>query len=262
MLAFVTGASSGIGKEMAKVLARRGCDLILTARNEEKLFKARNEIINENKNINVKIITSDLEKESEVFELFEKVKDEKIDIFINNAGFGTVGAFWETDIKTEINMLKVNDLAMHILFKLMLKKMLETDEKGKYILIVSSLSGFMPGPKMSAYYATKSYMLNLTRGVYKELQMSNLSSKVNIGVLCPGPIYTNFCDRAGVIFKTPMLTSEYVAKYAINKMLEKKLVIIPGILNKCGHILAKVLPTKLIMIVIYKIQKRKKQSAF
>ena len=313
MLAFITGASSGIGRDMAKVLASKGYDLILTARDEEKLIRVRTDIMNElskremkdnltdianiEKNkINIRVIIADLEKEEEVLSLYEKIKNENIDIFINNAGFGTIGNFWETNLNKEINMLKVNDLAMHILFKLILKDMLKkeveleknntkkskaqikekntnessnclikeknTNEssncliKEKYILNVSSLSGYMPGPKMSAYYATKAYMLNLTKGVYKELKMAK--SKINLSVLCPGPICTNFCDRAGVNFKTKYLTSEYTAEYAINKLFKKKLVIIPGFLNKCGHVLAKITPSKLVMAVIYRMQEKSK----
>ena len=308
MLAFITGASSGIGKEMAKVLAGKGYDLIITAKNEQKLFEVRNEILNNmylankeknnrgikkiKQDIDIKVISANLENEKEVFELYEKIKDEDIDVFINNAGFGTAGSFWETDLNTEINMVKVNDIAMHILFKLILKNMLNVENKKiaanieenqnndkssannwkginneknsgnkeqdlsdeKYILNVSSLSGFMPGPKMSVYYATKAYMLNLTRGVYKELKMAK--AKVNVSVLCPGPVYTNFADRAGVLFKTPNLSSEYTAKYAINKLFAKKLVIIPGILNKCAHVLSKIIPSKLVMSVVYRIQEK------
>ena len=238
---------------------------IITARNEQKLFEVRNEILNNmylankeknnrvikkiKQDIDIKVISANLENEKEVFELYEKIKDEDIDVFINNAGFGTAGSFWETDLNTEINMVKVNDIAMHILFKLILKNMLNVENKKiaanieenqkndkspannwkginneknsgnkkqdlsdeKYILNVSSLSGFMPGPKMSVYYATKAYMLNLTRGVYKELKMAK--AKVNVSVLCPGPVYTNFADRAGVLFKTPKLSSEYTAKW-------------------------------------------------
>lgn len=250
MLAFVTGASSGIGRDMARELSLRGYDLLITGRNEAELFKLQN-----NLKTNVRVIIADLSKEEEVFELYEKIKEEEIDVFINNAGFGAIGKFWETDLNTETEMIKVNDIAMHILFKLILKDMLKVNNKQKYILNVSSLSGFMPGPLMSTYYATKAYMLNLTRGVYKELKKEN--ANVNLSVLCPGPVYTNFCDRASVEFKTPYLSSEYTAKYAIDKMFEKKLVIIPGFLNKCGHVLGKLFPHDFVSEVTYKIQKRK-----
>ena len=264
MLALITGASSGIGKEIARKLAKIGYNLIITARDKEKLLELKKEL-EENNEIKVIVLTANLEKENEVYELYENVKrvlnakedyeikDSEIDVFINNAGFGTAGEFWKTDLETEINMLKVNDLAMHILFKLILKDMISYEnKKPKYILNVSSLAGFMPGPRMSAYYATKAYMLNLTRGVYQELKM--IKSNISVSVLCPGPVYTNFADRANVRFKIKTLSSEHTAQYAINKMFAKKLVIVPGFLNKCGHALGKVLPAKLVMAVTYRIQ--------
>ena len=151
MLAFVTGASSGIGREIARILSRKGYDLIITARNEKKLNQLKKELQNKYKS--------------------------------------NIGEFWKTDLNTEMDMLKVNDFAMHILFKLVLKDMLnftkENKDRRRYILNVSSLSGFVAGPKMSTYYASKAYMLNLTRGVYKELKMKGLDKRVSLSVLCP-----------------------------------------------------------------------------
>ena len=259
MLAFVTGASSGIGKEMARELSRRGYDLIITGRNKNALESLEKEL-----KTNVKIIIADLTKEDEVYRLYKQVENEAIDVFINNAGFGVYGYFWNTNLEKEINMLKVNDLAMHILFKLILKDMISSRNKyslennEKYILNVASLSGFMPGPQMSSYYASKSYMLNLTQGVYQELKMLNMDRNIHVSVLCPGPIYTNFCARAGVEFKIKYLSSKYTARYAINKLFKKKMVIVPGFINKCGHALGKILPSKFIMKFICKIQEPKR----
>lgn len=257
MLAFVTGASSGIGREIAKELSKRGYDLIITARDEEKLYELKNIL-----KTKTDILIANLENEDEVFNLYNevkkllKIKNQKIDVFINDAGFGDIGEFWNTNIEKEINMIKVNDIAMHILFKLVLQDMIKDEEdKEKYILNVASLSGFMPGPLMSTYYATKAYMLNLTRGVYKELKM--VKSNINVSVLCPGPVYSNFADRAGVDFNVKSLESKYVAKYAVTKMFDKKLVIVPGFLNKCGHVLGKIMPSKLVMMVTYRIQEKK-----
>lgn len=250
MLAFITGASSGIGKEMAKILSEKGYDLIVTARDREKLEELAKEW-----KTNIRILIADLARKEEVLELYEKIKEEKIDVFINNAGFGLLGEFWNTDLETELEMVQVNDMAMHILFKKILKDMKQRDSG--YILNVASLAGFLPGPLMATYYATKAYILSLTRGVYQELKEEK--SQVHVSVLCPGPVYTNFADRAGVKFKVKSLTSEYTARYAIHKLFQKKLVIIPGFLNQCGHILAKIFPTKLVMKVTYRIQKKKKE---
>ena len=264
MLALITGASSGIGRDIARVLGKRGYNLIITARDKEKLLELKEDIEAKNK-VKVVVLTADLGNEKEVYELYSNVKkvlneketyeisENEIDVFINNAGLGIAGEFWKTNLETEVNMLKVNDLAMHILFKLILMDMLGSEKKEpKYILNVSSLAGFMPGPRMSAYYATKAYMLNLTRGVYQELKM--IKSNISISVLCPGPVCTNFADRACVNFKIKSLSSEYTAQYAIDKMFAKRLVIVPGFLNKCGHVLGKILPAKLSMAVTYRIQ--------
>jgi len=258
MLAFVTGASSGIGKDMARELSRKGYDIIATGRNKKALESLEKEL-----KTNVKIIIADLSKEDDVYKLYNQVENEDIDVFINNAGFGVYGDFWNTNLEKEINMLKVNDVAMHILFKLILRNMISSQRKSsfgnneKYILNVASLSGFMPGPKMSAYYASKAYMLNLTQGVYQELKEAKIDN-VHVSVLCPGPIYTNFCDRAGVEFKTKYLSSNYTAGYAINKLFEKKLVIVPGIINKCEHVLGKILPSEFVMRFTCKMQDKKK----
>ena len=243
---------------MACELSRRGYDLIVTARNKKDLDSLKEEL-----KTNVKIIIADLSKEDEVYSLYKQVENENIDVFINNAGFGVCGEFWNTNLEKEINMIKVNDVAMHLLFKLILKDMISsskkslTKKKEKYILNVASLSGFMPGPKMSAYYASKAYMLNLTQGVYQDLKEAGVEN-IHISVLCPGPIYTNFCDRAGVEFKTKYLSSKYTAEYAINKLFDKRLIIVPGLINKCGHVLGKILPSKFVMKFTGKIQDRRK----
>ncbi len=249
MVALVTGASSGIGRDMAKELYNRGYNLILVARNGERLQQLKEELGNKKE---IKIISMDLSEEENVLEVYEKVRKEEIDVFINNAGFGEAGNFLEINLENELNMIKVNDVAMHILFKLLLRDM---QKRGKgYILNVSSLAGFMPGPYMATYYATKAYMLNLTRAVYKELKMEK--SLVSVSVLCPGPIQTNFEKRAKVIFKTPLLSSPYTAKYAIDQMFKRKLVIIPGFFNQVAHVLNHIVPAKVSMSVTSRIQER------
>lgn len=143
MLAFITGASSGIGREMAIQLGKKGFDLIITGRDSKKLEEVKKTL---QEKTNVEVIVADLSKEDEVFKLYEQIKNREIDVFINNAGLGVAGEFWKTDLNTEIEMIKVNDLAMHILFKLILRDMIESrnNDSKKYILNVSSLSGFMP----------------------------------------------------------------------------------------------------------------------
>ena len=142
MKALITGASSGIGKNMAYVLANKGIDLILVARNKDEMLK-----IKENVKVNVEVIELDLLKEKNVFKLYEMCKDKNIDILINNAGFGLFGLFTETDLDRELEMIDLNIKAYHILTKLFLKDFVEID-KG-YILNVASSAGFMAGPRLS-----------------------------------------------------------------------------------------------------------------
>ncbi len=182
------------------------------------------------------------------------MQKENIDLLINNAGFGIFGNFTETDLEKELNLINTNITAVHILTKLFLKDMVARNN-GK-ILNVSSIAGSSPGPLMAAYYSSKAYVLRLTESIYEELKKQN--SKVTISVLCPGPVATNFNNVANVKFSLKALSSEYVAKYAIDNTLKGKLMIIPGIKIKILRILSKISPDKLTMKVVYKNQTRKK----
>ena len=243
MKALITGASSGIGRDMAKYLSKIGYDLVIVARNKEALEKIKNEV-----NTNTQIISLDLSQKENCYKLYEDVKD--IDILINNAGFGDFGNFIETDLNKEISMIETNIEALHILTKLYLKDMVKND-KG-YILNVASIAGFMPGPLMATYYATKNYVVSLTRAIRKELKKKK--SHVKLSLLCPGPVNTNFNNVANVKFKAKGLSSKYVAKYAIDKMLKNKFMIIPGFFIKCTKLLAKITPTSILEEFCYHIQ--------
>ena len=248
MKALITGASSGIGRDMAKYLGKKGFDLILVARNKERLEEVKVGI-----KTNVEIITMDLSSKENCIELYNKV--ENVDILINNAGFGTFGRFTETSLETELEMIQTNIIAVHTLTKLFLKDMVKKD-KG-YILNVSSIAGFLPGPLMATYYSTKSYVLRLTQSLHEELRKQK--SNVKISALCPGPTATNFLSRAGVIFKTKSASSEYVAKYAIDKMLLGKKIIVPTLKIKCARFFCKIVPDTILAKVAYRIQKRRNQ---
>lgn len=248
MKALITGASSGIGESMAYYMSSLGYELILTASNEEKLQKVAKNITTE-----VKTITCDLRFEEEVFGLYEKIKDENIDILINNAGFGLFGDFLKTDLDRELEMIEVNIKAVHILTKLFLQDFARRDSG--YILNVASSAGFMAGPHLNTYYATKNYCLKLTLAIYEELQQAK--SRVHISALCPGPVDTNFNHVAKGIFKIKGADKDYVAKYGIDKMLKGKLIIIPTFKMKATIFFQKFLPTKLLLRITYHIQKRK-----
>lgn len=246
MKALITGASSGIGRDMAKYLGSKGFDLIIVARDKQKLEEVKAEI-----KTNVEIITMDLASEENCKKLYEQVKD--VDVLINNAGFGAFGKFTETSLDTELEMVKTNIMGVHILTKLFLADMVKRD-KG-YILNVSSIAGFLPGPLMSTYYSTKAYVLRLTQGLQEELKKQK--SNVVLSVLCPGPTATNFLSRAGVTFKTKSASSEYVAKYAMEKMLSGKKIIVPTFKIKCARFLCKIVPDVILAKVAYIIQKKR-----
>ena len=251
MKVLITGASSGIGRDMAKEFAERKYDLVIVARDEKRLNELKTELEVKYK-INVKTEVKDLSDEENCISLYEENKD--IDILVNNAGFGVFGEFTKTDIQKELNLIKTNVIAVHILTKLYLKDMVEKNS-GK-ILNVSSIAGSMPGPLMCAYYSSKAYVLRLSEGIREELNKKK--SNVKISVLQPGPVNTNFNNVAGVKFNIKSLTAEYVAKYAINQSLKNnKLIIVPGTATKLGVFVTRFLPIKLILKITYKIQERK-----
>ena len=248
MLALITGASSGIGKEMSIYLSKLGYDLILVARRKEKLENTKNKC-----NTNVEIIELDLANEQNVYKLYEMTKTKNIDILINNAGFGLFGFFNETNLDTELKMIDLNIKCVHILTKLFLTDFVKRDNG--HILNIASSAGFMAGPKLSTYYSTKNYVLKQTMAIYEELK--HMNSKVKISALCPGPVDTEFNKVAHGSFNTKSASAEYVAKYAIDKTLKGKLIIIPTLKMKIGVFFNKLLPYKLQLKINYNIQNAK-----
>jgi len=244
MKALITGASSGIGRDIARCLDSLGYELLLVARSEDKLKN----LVKDLKNARYYIY--DLAEEKNCYKLYDELKDEDIDLLVNNAGFGLFGYFDETDLDKELKMINVNIKALHILTKLFLKDMVERDS-GR-ILLTASSAGFYAGPYLNTYYATKNYVLKLAMGIYEELRRKN--SNVKISVLCPGPVETEFNDVAGGHFNTKSLSSEYVAKYAVDKMLKNKLIIVPGFTMKLGIFFSRFLPYKLMLKMVYIIQ--------
>lgn len=246
--ALITGASSGIGRDMARVLSNKGYDLIIVSRDKDKLIELKKEL-----KTNVNIIPMDLSNVENCKKLYEQVKDENIDILINNAGFGDIGVFRKTDMDKELSMIDLNIKAVQILTKLFLNDFVKRDSG--YILNVSSASAFQPGPLMATYYSTKCYVYHLTLAIYEELR--RMKSNVKVSCLCPGPVDTNFNKVANCEFKVKSLSSEYVAKYAIDKMFKNKLLIIPGFNIKLLYIFGRFVPNKLKLKITYKIQYRK-----
>ncbi|MCH5166593.1 MAG: SDR family oxidoreductase [Erysipelotrichales bacterium] len=248
MKALITGATSGIGKDMARYLASLGYDLILVGRRKQLLTELKKEL-----DVDVTIMPLDLAEFDNVELVYNEVKKQNIDILINNAGFGLFGEFSKTDIETEMKMINVNIKQVHYLSKMFLKDFIKRDSG--YILNVASSAGFMAGPKLSTYYATKNYVLKLTLAIYEELRRNN--SNVHISALCPGPVDTEFNKVAKGEFHTKAATSEYVAKYAIDKMFKNKLIIIPTLKMKIAIFFTRFVPTKLLLKITYNIQDRK-----
>ncbi len=248
MKVLITGASSGIGRDMAKVISKKADELVLVSRDIEKLKEVKKEIERDAK---VEIISMDLTNEENCKEIHNRVKN--VDILINNAGFGDCGFFSETDLDKELNMIKTNIIAYHILTKLYLKDMKEKNS-GK-ILNVASIAGFMPGPLMATYYATKNYVVRLSEAIREELKKEK--SNVQISILCPGPVSTNFNKVANVKFNLREANSMKVAKYAIKNLEKGKFYIVPGIDVKFAKAGAKIFPSNFIAKITYKAQQRK-----
>ena len=250
MKALITGASSGIGRDISRVLASKGYDLVLVARNEKELNNLANELQAKNK-IKVQAIATDLSIAENCKKVFSNVPD--IDVLINNAGFGDCGNFTKTSLDKEINMISTNITAYHILMKLYLTSM-KAKGSGK-ILNVASIAGFMPGPLMATYYATKAYVVRISESVREELKKEKLNVKISI--LCPGPVSTNFNKVANVKFHMREADSMKVSKYAIKKMEKGKFYIVPRLDVKFARLGAKLMPSSLISKITYMIQKRK-----
>ena len=225
MRAVITGATSGIGKAMACQLAQDGWSLVLTGRNQTVL-----EQLQKNLPTAVEILPLDLAEEEAPYQLFDFCKKKRVDLLVNNAGFGIFGRFTETNLQEEMDLLAVNVRALHILTKLFLKKF-QAQKHGR-ILNVASSAGFLTGPLLSSYYASKN-------------------------ILCPGPVDTNFNARAGVSFSVPPMSSQQVAAYALEKTMEGKLLIVPGVGMKLALFGARFVPHAWLSAITYEVQKKK-----
>jgi hypothetical protein len=248
MKALITGASSGLGADMARVLSDMGVDLILVARRKTRLAKLKSEL-----KTDVEIIPMDISSTFNCMDLYNQVKDKNIDILINNAGFGIFGEFTETSLDKELDLIDTNIKGVHILTKLFLNDFTKLNRG--YILNVASSAAFQPGPLMASYYASKAYVLRLSEAIYEELRQ--IKSNVGISVLCPGPVETEFNKVAKVSFSFKPLQSRMVAEYAIKKMFQRKLVIIPGTTMKLAYYATKFAPKKMLLKIDYRIQSRK-----
>ncbi len=251
MKALITGASSGMGKEFARYLAELGYDLIIAARRTDKL----NELKEELSNVDVRVITIDLSNEQDAYDLYRHLTfdGEEIDFLINNAGFGAYGRFTEVDLEREIQLIHTNVSSLHILTKLYLNDMVKRGSG--HILNVGSMAGFCAGPTFSSYYASKNYVVRLTQAIHEELRRDG--SKVTISALCPGPVDTGFNDVANVKFSVKGLDAKMVARYAVDRALKGKMLIIPGFTMKVVKVMEHFLSEKRLTRLSYNVQSKK-----
>ncbi|MDE5863234.1 MAG: SDR family oxidoreductase [Lachnospiraceae bacterium] len=249
--AVVTGASAGLGMEFARSLSAKGYRLILVARREKRLRKLAEQLKTE-----CEVIEADLTKTEDCYRVMEAVQNRDVEIFINNAGFGEYGRFTETSLDKEMDMIDLNVRAVHLFTKLMLRRMIQKD--CGYILNVASCAGLMPaGPYMTAYYATKAYVVSLTRAVAEELRENG--SHVYVGCLCPGPVNTEFNRVANVEFQLKGISPRYCVRYGLKQMRRKKVVIVPTLPIKLAMTFGRLLPGS-VYVKISASQQRKKSS--
>lgn len=253
--ALVTGASSGIGREIVRLLEFYGYGAILVARRRSRL-----EDIAKGLKYKSYIIEADLSQPSAARELCEKLgqleeeKSIKVDLLVNNAGFGDLGFFGDTDLGKELDMIHVNIESLHILMKYYLKKFV-IENRG-YILNVASSAGLMPaGPYMSTYYATKAYVTSLTSGVAKELKYRD--SRVVVSALCPGPVDTEFNDVANCSFDIGSIGPGQCAREALENLFKGKTIIVPSTKMKLATKFSKILTRNRLIDICGRQQKKK-----
>lgn len=247
--AVITGASSGIGLEMAKLLSKKGYGIVLVARRKDRLEKIAGQL--PTKSV---VLSADVSKREDQEKILKLVDTLNVEIFVNNAGFGDCGKFTRTSLEKERDMIDVNVTAVHVLTKGVLQRFVKRDRG--YILNVASSAGLFPGgPYMATYYATKSYVVSLTRALSQELKESR--SHVYIGALCPGPVDTEFNQVADVEFALPGISARSCAAYAIRQMFRRQEIIVPTFPLRMGVLLMRFVPTRLLLAIVSGQQKRK-----
>ena len=247
----ITGATSGIGYEFAKVFAKNNYNLILCSRNKESLYKIKSEISKEYK-VEVNVFAKDLSKKEEAMELYKEVSKMglDVDILINNAGAGYVGEFIEEDYERDENIMQLNMNTLTYLTKVFVKHMIQRNRG--YILNVASTGSYHPGPYTAVYYATKAYVLSFTEALSEELKQYN----VTVSALCPGATKTNFSKNAGKRDNSNAMSPKFVAQKGYEGLMKNKVTIILGFQNK----LFVLLPRKLVTPFIGRYQRKLKSD--
>jgi uncharacterized protein len=254
--ALITGASSGIGLELAHLFARDGYRLVLVARNRSTLRQLGDDL-QARYSITVRIEPKDLAHPATPIELYQELQESGIvlDVLVNNAGFGGAGAFVDTDWNHEAEMMQVNMVALTHLTKLFLP---QVRAREGMIMNVASTAAFQPGPFMAVYYASKAYVLSFTEALAEELR----GTGVKISCLCPGPVKTNFQKRAYLegtaMANSPLMADvREVARIGYEGLKQGKRIVIPGWKNRVGVELLRISPREMVTKVVRKIQEKK-----
>jgi uncharacterized protein len=254
--ALITGASSGIGLELAKLFARDGHDVVLVARRADKLKQLAAELGSAHR-IRATVIPADLADPVVPEEIFRTLDaaDIEVDVVVNNAGFGLVGPFLATDLATELRMIRVNVMALTQLTKLFLPRLL--GRGGGRILNVASTAGFQPGPFMAVYYATKAYVISFSEALAEELR----GTGVTVTCLCPGLTRTGFQEAARMdrvrLFKLPfVMDAARVARAGYDGVLKGKRMVIPGLVNKLMPLTVRFAPRSIVTRVVRLLNER------
>lgn len=247
-VAVITGASSGIGLSMAKLLSAKGYGLLLVARREGRLKEIASALGN------CEIFVADLSLKKECLRFEQFLESYSFEIFINNAGFGECGSFAQISLERESEMISLNVFALHHLTKTACR-ILENQGGGR-VLNVASSAGLLPGgPYMATYYATKAYVASLSQAVAQELKETK--SSVSLSCLCPGPVDTEFNQVANVEFALPGITADFCGNYALKQMFKGKTLIVPGLLMKLSLLAARLLPRSVLVSMAGAQQKKK-----
>ncbi len=251
MIALITGASTGIGFELAKVFAENNYDLIIVGKDKKRLDDAGKQLLKYK--VKIRKIAIDLAEKNSATRLY-RMLDTKVDILVNNAGFGGYGEFKDTDLEKELEMMQLNMVTLTELTKHVVRDMIK-NKKGK-ILNVASVAAFFPGPFMAIYYATKTYVLSFSVAIANELK----GTGVTLSVLCPGPTKSNFQKTAELKMseaRLDMMDAKTVAEAGYKGLMKNRLIIIPGTKNKLQTLASNFFPRSVLanLVRIYQDEK-------